>query len=279
LPEPPLSEDFVSSLPSSPTPKNVATAYARLLGGLTRNDAGRDGRVGPGEARKNELVADAYRLTGAKRPTVDSVIAHGYRAMHTEANAVHGGDSRVSRADGARMSPLYAKAFEMMRAQGKTPSLSGAELGQKIGQLAQGIQYMSESDYPYSMVVIPNVTSLDEATVKRAFNAELTAVLNAGETLAQLKMAIQPDNNHFFDESKRDDGYHSADEMKRLGKIHDLLKQHLADTTASDSSGAVKTAKLWAITPTDAVVNAPYWFVGLTPDGSLVGLRTDRVWT
>lgn len=134
-------------------------------------------------------------------------------------------------------------------------SASGAELAKRFAHLAEGLVFISESDYPFEPFHAPLDlhASFDEPTMRRMFGLapdQAVDVRSGGEWLAYVLAEA---------------GY----EGEELSKW-----QTLADALKSELTG------LWLVyAGPESQVEAKVYLVGRAPDGSIVGLSSTRIWT
>lgn len=269
-----------SKLPPSPTPLNVAQAHAERLQALAEVAAGKDGRLGPSEAKSDPALLDAYTRHGAQRPVLSSVVKAGARAMLLEAQAVHGGDGRVSSKDAEGMSPAYAAAFGALRHPAADAFDAGAA-AEALGKAARGLIYMSEGDDPYAgfSLKLPEGTKLDAATLKALLPWPEVPGRNAEpeDYPAQFELRVSPADDFFSSRAQwaREEG--DGARAAQLAKVERMLKR---DTEGASLDGGAHEAQLWMVTPTErSASRAPLYVVGRTADDQLLGVATWRTWT
>jgi hypothetical protein len=134
-------------------------------------------------------------------------------------------------------------------------SAGGAELAKRFARLAEGLVFISESDYPFEPFYAPldPHASFDEPTMRRTFGLapdQPIDVRSGGEWLAYVLAEA---------------GY----EGEELSKW-----QTLADALKSELTG------LWLVyAGPESQVEAKVYLVGRAPDGSIAGLSSTRIWT
>lgn len=264
------------SLPPSPTPKNVADAYAARVADLAEALAGRDGRVTANEASEHPEVADAHARTHRSRPVVRTVVEAARAAMLVEAGRVTGGDGRVSLADARRMPSPFAEAFEAMRGipQGEDDARA---IVAELRRLVEGLMLSTEADYVYDPFALP----LDAGTPTTIELLQGMLPWDEGPAdqpeytpPARLRLEVSADDSFWLDEADKD-AYH-ADAFRALDRF---MKRHLAEETIRRDGDALH-ARIFSVTlPEGDAPLAPYFVLGRLASGELVGLRTFRVWT
>ena len=264
------------SLPPSPTPKNVADAYAVRVADLAEPLAGRDARITAHEAGKHPEVSDAHRRTGRSRPVVRTVVEAARAAMLAEAKRVTGGDGRVSLADSTRMDPPLREAFAAMRESPREEDEAGA-LVAELGRKVEGLWFTSEADYRYD----PFTVALDAGTPLTLEVLQRILPWSEGPEdqpewvpPASLRLEVHADDSFWQDEAEKDP-YHAA----AFQAVDRPMKRSFAEETIR-SDGESLTARIFSVTlPEGDAALAPYFVLGRLASGEVVGLRTFRVWT
>jgi hypothetical protein len=169
-----------------------------------------------------------------------------------------------------------ASSSENESAATATESLSTPELKKELAQAVDGIEYTSESDYPFDVFVAPGAVGakVDADAIKTAFN-DLVTPSNDDEGLALKDMPGSEvrDFEEWMDVSDIDESDESSVAYaKGMTKAHDLMKANLDDLqvilVASES-----------LENTEDVGFLHCFIVGRAKDGSLVALHTGLVWT
>lgn len=264
------------SLPSSPTPSNVADAYAVRVAELADALAGSDGRLTVREASKRPELADAHRRTKRSRPVARTVIAAARAAMLAEASRVAGDDGRVSLADAVRMAAPFAEAFAALREVPREED-DAAAIVAELERLVAGLWFVSESDYRYEPFVVP----LDP---RRPLARDvLLGILPWREgpvdqpeysLPARLRLEVSADDSFWIDEAEKDRYRASA-----LRAIDRLMKRSFVEETIRNGLEIVH-ARIFSVTLPEAdAALAPYFVLGRIVSGEVVGVRTFRVWT
>lgn len=263
------------SLPPSPTPANVADAYAARVADEATRLAGRDGRISANEASKRAEVADAHHRTGRSRPVVRTVVEAARAAMLAEAGRVTGGDGRVSLADARRLPSPFAEAFEAMRG---IPQHDDAQaVVAELGRLVTGLMLSTEADYVYE----PFSRPLDAGSPTTIELLQQLLPWSEGPEdqpewtpPAELRLEVSADDSFWLDEAEKDP--YRADAYRALDRF---MKRMFAEETIRRDGGSV-TARIFSVTlPEGDAALAPYFVLGRLASGELVGLRTFRVWT
>jgi hypothetical protein len=264
------------SLPPSPTPKNVADAYANRVAEQAEVLAGRDGRISVREAAKSPEVADAHRRAGRSRPVVRTVVEAARAAMLQEAARVAGTDGRVSLVDAGGMAPPFAQAFAALR--GATAVEDGAQaLVLELERRVEGLRLTSEADYVYK----PFAIELDRDTPITLEVLERVLPWSVGPEdqpeympPAILRIELNADDSFWLDEAEKDPYYTVA--FRALDR---LMKRAFGEETICSATGPV-TARIFTVTlPEGDAALAPYFVLGRLASGEIVGLATFRVWT
>jgi hypothetical protein len=262
------------SLPPSPTPANVADAYAARVADEATTLAGRDGRISANEASKSAEVKDAHHRTGRSRPVVRTVVEAARVAMLAEAGRVTGGDGRVSLADARKMPSPFVEAFEALR--GIPRDDDARAVVAELRRLVEGLMLSTEADYVYE----PFSKHLDAGS---ATTIELLEQLpwNEGPAdqpewtpPAELRLEVSSDDSFWLDEAEKDP--YRAEAYRALDRF---MKRVFAEETVR-RDGESLTARIFSVTlPEGDAALAPYFVLGRLASGELVGLRTFRVWT
>lgn len=264
------------SLPPSPTPQNVADAYAVRVAAQASKLAGRDGRITAHEAARSPEVFDAYQRLGRSRPVVRSVVEVARSAMLAEAGLATGYDGRVSLADSAHMAPPFAQAFEALRGvpahEDGAPAVV-AELARRV----EGLRLTSESDYRYDAFSVPldHATPLTLEILQRVLPwSEGPADQPEYAPPPSLRLEVSADDSFWRDEAEKDPYYAGA-----FHAVERLMKGWLAEESIR-SDGEALRARIFTVTLPEADAPlAPYFVLGRLASGELVGLRSFRVWT
>lgn len=272
----------MSRLPTSPTPRRVADAYAERIAEQATALAGKDGRLSANEASRSPEVADAYARAGKQRPVVQTVVTEARAAMLAEAERVSGGDGRVSKKDAAQMAPVFARAFEALRGAQPAPGgvLDGAALGRQFGALAEGLWHMSEGDDAYeafSLRLSPQV-ALTAETLKAllTWDAEEGQVPDEYRSYpAAFELVVWARDDFWLREAED----LSPEEAAKHRALDRLMKSSFVDQAVPTAQG-VEQGKVFIVTPRDDdAIRAPYYVVGRLENGDLAGLKTWRTWT
>jgi len=264
------------SLPPSPTPKNVADAYAVRVTEQAELLVGRDGRITTHEASKLPEVLDAHRRTGRSRPVVRTVAEAARAAMLAEAKRVEGGDGRVSLADSARMNAPFDEAFAAMRELPREEDDARAIVAE-LARRVEGLWFTSEADYRYD----PFTVALDAATPLTLEVLQRILPWSEGpEDQPEwvppplLRLEVNADDSFWLDEAEKDP-YRAA----AFQALDRLMTRSFAEETIRND-GESLTARIFSVTlPEGDAALAPYFVLGRLGSGELVGLRTFRVWT
>lgn len=264
------------SLPPSPTPQNVADAYAVRVASQAIALAGRDGRLTAHEAARSPEVLDAYQRVGRSRPVVRTVVEAARAAMLVEAGVAAGLDGRVSLADAGRMASPFARAFEALRGVASDEDAAPAIVA-ALALRVTDLRFTSESDYRYDPFSVP----LDRATPLTL--EVLQRVLPWGEGPADqpeyapppsLRLEVHADDAFWRDEAEKDPYYAGA-----FHAVDRLMRGFFSEETIRRGSVALR-ARIFTVTLPEADAPlAPYFVLGRLASGELVGLRTFRVWT
>jgi hypothetical protein len=157
-------------------------------------------------------------------------------------------------------------------------SLSTSELQKELANAVDGLEYTSESDYPFDVFVAPGTAGapIDAAAVKAAFN-DLVGTKNT-ESGTALEDMIGSEERPFeewmsndtsnIDESDPD----SVKYAMGMSRAHDLMKANLTDLK-------VFLIAEESLERTEDVGFLHCFIVGRAADGALVALHTGLVWT
>jgi hypothetical protein len=264
------------SLPPSPTPSNVADAYAVRVAELAAKLAGRDGRITAHEAAKSPEVEDAHGRTGRSRPVVRTVVEAARTAMLAEATRVAGADGRVSLADAGGMVPLFARAFEALRGIPSKEDDAKAVVAE-LDRLVQGLSFVSEADYRYDAFSVdlepgtPITPELLQEILPWGEGPEDQPEYAPPQTL---RIELKDDDEFWLDEAEKDLFYSDA-----FHKLDRVMKRWLVEETIHTGDEALTGRIFTATLPEADAALAPYFVLGRLESGELVGLRTFRVWT
>lgn len=271
-----LTNGMSKSLPPSPTPNNVAAAYAVRVEELADARAGRDGRLTAHEAATHPELADAHRRTGRSRPVVRTVVEVARAAMLVEASGVAGPDGRVSRTDATRMASPFAEAFVVMRDAPREPS-DAATLVAELERKVVGLSFVSESDYrfdPFTVAVDPEQPLTHELLQAVLPWSEGPADQPEYVPPAMLRLEVTADDSFWLDEAEKD-AYNAA----AFRAVDRLMKRSFVEATVQRGSVGT-TARIFSVTlPEEDAALAPYFVLGRIVSGEVVGVRTFRVWT
>jgi hypothetical protein len=264
------------SLPPSPTPKNVADAYAVRVAEQADALAGRDGRITVHEAGKRPELFDAHRRTGRSRPVVRTAVEAARAAMLAEARRAAGTDGRVSLADAERMSPPFAQAFAALREIPREQDEARAVVAE-LDRLVPGLSFTSESDYgyePFAVALDPGAPLTLEVLQRILPWNEGPVAQREWEPPTSLRLEVSADDSFWQDEAAKDP-YYGAD-FRALDR---LMKRSFSEETIR-MDGESLTARIFSVTLPEAdAALAPYFVLGRLATGEVVGLRTFRVWT
>lgn len=157
-------------------------------------------------------------------------------------------------------------------------NLSTAELKSQLAKAVDGLEYMSEADYPFDVFVAPGQVgaSVDADAIKAAFND----LVSADSANGRMALKDMPGSSvHAFedwmsgDTSNVDESDPDAVKYaKGMARAHDLMKANLTDLK-------VVLMAEESLENTEDVGFLHCFIVGRAKDGSLVALHTAVVWT
>ena len=157
------------------------------------------------------------------------------------------------------------------------PTLSTAELKKELAKAVDGLEYTSESDYPFDVFVAPGTAGapIDATAVKTAFN-DLVGTKNTSGTA--LKDLVGSEERSFEEWMSNDTSNvdptdpNAVKSAEGMSKAHDLMKANLRDLK-------VFLIAEESLEKTEDVGFLHCFIVGRAADGSLVALHTGLVWT
>lgn len=143
----------------------------------------------------------------------------------------------------------------------------------QLGSAAQGLFYVTEADAPYVPFHLPLDPSvrLDEQTLKTALQFEASPPfvldLDSGDAFwAEIEAVM------------REAGYPPEDGAK-YRTLDRLMKEAFVTTTVGDGAHPL-TGKIFLATPREESSSADALYIfGRLPNGDLLGVKTERVWT
>ncbi len=157
-------------------------------------------------------------------------------------------------------------------------TLSTADLKKELAKAVDGLEYMSESDYPWDVFVAPGTAGapIDANLVKTAFNDMVgTKNTNGGTALKDMVGAKEHSFEEWMSNDTSDVDQTDPDAVKYakgMSKAHDLMKANLKDLK-------VFLVAEESLENTEDVGFLHCFVVGRAADGSLVALHTGVVWT
>lgn len=157
-------------------------------------------------------------------------------------------------------------------------ALSTADLKKELTKAVDGLEYTSESDYPWDVFVAPGTAGakIDAALVKTAFNDLVgTRSSNNGTALKDMVGAKERPFEEWMSNDTSDVDESDPDAVKYakgMSKAHDLMKANLQDLK-------VFLIAEESLENTEDVGFLHCFVVGRAADGSLVALHTGVVWT
>jgi hypothetical protein len=156
--------------------------------------------------------------------------------------------------------------------------LSTAELQKELARAVDGLEYTSESDYPFDVYVAPGTAGapIDAAAVKAAFSDQVgTKNTESGTTLEDMIGSEERPFEEWMSNDTSDIDESDPDAVKYakgMTKAHDLMKANLQDLK-------VFLIAEESLEKTEDVGFLHCFIVGRAADGSLVALHTGLVWT
>jgi cytochrome c556 len=156
--------------------------------------------------------------------------------------------------------------------------LSTAELQKQLAKAVDGLEYMSESDYPFDVFVAPGAAGapIDAAAVKAAFNDKVsTKNTEKGTALKDMIGSEERPFDEWMSNDTSDIDESDADAVKYaegMKKAYGLMKANLKDLK-------VLLIAEESLEKTEDVGFLHCFIVGRAADGSLVALHTGLVWT
>ena len=173
-------------LPKTPSVEQFATAWTQHFAAAIRAAAGKDGRLSRNEAKKIAGRDDALRLWGdnainyleaknQKTVGVEKLIRSGYRYAYANAAKQAGSNRKVSFVEARRMAVDLRHDFLWLRAKGVEAAaadvqVTGETLAALLDEMADGLLYMSEADYPYDAFSLPMAADEPLTVVSAAKN-------------------------------------------------------------------------------------------------------------
>lgn len=159
--------------------------------------------------------------------------------------------------------------------------LTTERLKGELASAVDGLEYMSEADYPFDVLVAPGAVGapVDADAIKAAFDG-MPGASNSNEGSAGLALEALPGSAiHEFEEWMSSDPG-NVDESdpdavkyaKGMARAHDLMKANLTDLK-------VVLLAEESLENTEDVGFLHCFIVGRAADGSLVALHTGLVWT
>jgi hypothetical protein len=199
---------------------------------------------------------------------------HSFRLLAGNGEIIARGEMYASKSNAIRGADRVREIIREMTGAGM---VTDAEIQAEIEKAAEGLTYMSESDYPFSFVSAPlaaNDTTITDQLLREKFGAVVDADPAADKPMEDLVWMERPwqewkDAGHMcWDPS-------DPDMMVLCGKMRNLeqvLESNLDDVRvfyfgANGDVGNVEG------------IGVSIFIVGRSPEGSLVGVRTIAIWT
>ena len=271
--------------------QNPTSAAAETSGPRFETFKGKDGktyfrlRAGNGQivlqsqGYSSKSKADAG-IKSVKANAIDATqfeVIEGSNGQHTfrlvaSNNAIIGRGEMYASKSGAFTGA--ATVQRIVRELTSAGTATDAEVQSQIEKAAEGLTYMSESDFPFMFVSAPLAGEIDEAAVREAFADVVDNDESADKPLADLVSMSQS-----WDEWKAAE--HSCQDKEdsesmvicaQMRNFESVLESNLTDIQifyfgANGEPGNVDGTAV------------SIFIVGRSPEGNLVGVRTIAIWT
>jgi hypothetical protein len=156
------------------------------------------------------------------------------------------------------------------------PALSDNDLEAQLKQSVEGVEFISESEAPFSIFRAPIAANeaVSADLVKQKFNG-MPGTDDQGVALKDLVGKDESDFEHWFQsdfaqENDADESY--AAYYRSMHKVYDLMKASCTDLKIVYAAGS-------DLTHTHDVGWVQLFIVGRTRNGTLIGLHTGAAWT
>jgi len=160
------------------------------------------------------------------------------------------------------------------------PGLSDAEIARHLGELIEGAQWMSESDYGYTVIEGDGVglVQVNEAAVRKRLAAALEAKSEDRRNIRPASVrGVYVNVDHVIEDFEAEANDADADEYMRTNARK--LSASLRFMKANLTSVVGFTFGTNASGDGDGQGNVLYVYVGLSASGKLIGMFTEAVYT
>ncbi|MBI2377646.1 MAG: hypothetical protein HYV07_26830 [Deltaproteobacteria bacterium] len=247
-----------------PTPEQFANTWTRAYAASVRGASTDGERITRSKAEgmagatgMASLYADNVLIELDDRDqssiSIDKLLASGHARTLSEAQKVAGANGLVSITEGSRLPADLKDDFLALRGQ---PVPRGAErLANRFEQLASGLMYSSESDYPYA--AFSTRFSKDSRLTAASFR-------EAMQLPESVEISVKSTREFFADHKNTE--YVSENDVPAYAALERAMKATLSDLKFIMVGG-------------EDVVEGQVYIAGRTKSGDLAGLSTTRIWT
>lgn len=197
---------------------------------------------------------------------------HTFRLVAGNGEVIGRGEMYVSKSNAVRGA---GRVREIVRALVGTSAPSDADIQSEIEKAADGLTYMSESDYPFTFVrAVGAPATITEAAVRNAFAKDVDGDEDADKPLAAL-FAMEETWQEWKDSAVNCSDPSDPEQLPACNQtrlLEQVLENNLEDVHVyyfgrDGAPGRVDG------------VGVSILIVGRSPDGNLVGVRTIAIWT
>ena len=250
---------------------DVHAALARVAQHIV--DAG----GGTGQVSRTEMQAKLETLQGTERALADIFFRFVEHRDGVPNNTVTAGEvskaldyakeklldkydlnrNGLSKGEISKMSRTGKLAVELakeLKAVKETPLKGGEAMSKMFETMASGLYHISESDSPYTAFHLPKPP-------------EGTSVLDAIRKALDIPNNVELYEDHadtYFDYNIHESGLEAGD-VAKFQALRSAMNANLSNITLVQMG--------------EQVIEGKTFLIGTAPDGSIVGLSADRVWT
>ena len=199
---------------------------------------------------------------------------HGFRLLAGNGQVIARGEMYVSKSNAIRGAD---RVREIIREMTDAGVVTDAEIKAEIENAADGLYYMSESDYPFwyvSAPLGPNDTEITDVLLREKLGAVVDADPDADKPMADLVFMERSwqdwkDAGHMCWDPEDPDAVVLCGKMRNLEQV---LESNLDDVRVFYFGGRGEDGNVEGI-------GVSIFIVGRSPEGNLVGVRTIAIWT
>jgi hypothetical protein len=191
---------------------------------------------------------------------IEKAVEYAKEKLVTKYDLNNNGLSKSEVAEMSTTGKLAVQLSRELKFGDVQPAGNGALLAKTLESKADGLLYISESDYPYKGVHLPGAAGEDGSFDSAKF-------LKALGLPADKEIYSIESTEEFFELYQDPDGYgYDPAEVAKYKELQSMMGSELTDLQFIQLDG-------------DEEVEGRVFIVGAAKDGSIVGLESTRIWT